>query len=96
METDEKTELLVIRACGISESEYAGIPKLLLTETTQSNLTDGILEFNFMIQGVKTGLKKKLEWDISVVYRMDTFPTGIKAIKVNARENADIAFLMNE
>jgi len=96
MEANEKINLLVIKACGISEAENAGIPKLLLTETTQNNLTDGILEFNFIIQSAGNGTKKKLEWDITTVYRMDILPQGIKAIKVNAAQNADIAFLLNE
>lgn len=95
MEVDKNSDLLVIKACGISEYENAGIPKLILTENPQNDLTDGILEFNFIIQGGEAGPKKKLEWDIAVVYRMDILPKGIKAIKVNAAQNADIAMLLN-
>ncbi len=95
MEADEQSHLLVIKACGISENENAGIPKLILTETPQENLTDGILEFNFIIEGGEAGPKQKLEWDIAIVYRMDVLPKGIKAIKVNAAQNADIAILLN-
>lgn len=95
MEVDKYTNLLVIKASGTSEHENIGIPKLVLTENSQNNLSDGILEFNFIIQGGESGQKKKLEWDIAVVYRMDILPKGIKAIKVNAVQNADIAMLLN-
>ena len=95
MEADGQSDLLVIKASGISENENAGIPKLILTEKPQNNLTDGILEFNFIIQGGEAGPKTKLEWDIAIVYRIDVLPKGIKAIKVNAAQNADIAILMN-
>ena len=88
-----EAELLMIKAFGSSKNERAGIPKLILIENTQNNLTDGILEFDFIVQGGESGLKKKLEWEISIVYRMDLLPVGIKAIKVNAAQNADIAFL---
>jgi hypothetical protein len=95
METDEKSNLLVIKASGISENDNVGIPKLILTGDKQDKLSSGILEFNFIIQGAETGPKKKMEWDIAVVYRMDILPKGIKAIKVNAAKNADIAMLLN-
>lgn len=95
METDELSNLLVIKACGISMNENAGIPLLVPTKNSHYQLSDGILEFNFIIQPADVGPEKKLEWDISVVYRMDFLPQGIKAIKVNAANNADIAFLMN-
>ena len=90
------SNLLMIKASGFSTNENPGIPKLIPSENHQNNLTDGILEFNFLIECSKAGPKKRLEWDISVVYRMDIFPKGIKAIKVNAAQNADIAFLLNE
>ncbi|MCF6342604.1 MAG: hypothetical protein L3J31_07355, partial [Bacteroidales bacterium] len=64
-------------------------------EDIAGELTDGILEFNFVIQTVEAVPAKKVEWDISVVYQMDLLPGGIKAIKVNAAQNADIALLLN-
>lgn len=95
METDDECKLLVVKASGISENDNAGIPKLVLTSNNQDKLTNGILEFNFIIQGASDEPKKKLEWDIAVVYRMDVLPQGIKAIKVNAEQNADIVILLN-
>ena len=91
---EETTNLLAIRACGISEDEKTGVPKLI--RTNNNNLTNGILEFDFIIQGGTGEPKIKLEWDISIVYRMDLLPKGIKAIKVNAAQNADIAILLND
>ncbi|RLD38502.1 MAG: hypothetical protein DRI89_14260 [Bacteroidetes bacterium] len=90
-----ESNLLVINASGSSENEHIGEPKLIPTKSKQTSLTDGILEFNFVIQGEESRSKKKLAWDISVVYRMDILPKGIKAIKVNAAQNADIAILLN-
>ena len=95
MATSELSDLLVITACGLSESENAGIPKLIFAKIPGNNLTDGILEFNFIIQNTGAGPKKKVEWDVSVVFRMDALPKGIKAIKINAAQNADIALLAN-
>ena len=95
METDELSNLLVINASGSSENESIGEPKLIIAENTKNELTDGILEFNFVIQRGEIGSKKKFVWNISVVYRMDYLPQGVKAIKVNAAENADIALLLN-
>jgi len=95
MEVHEDSDLLLIKASGISSNENVGVPKLILTERSKNNLTNGILEFNFIIQGSTDGPKKTLEWDIAVVYRMDILPKGIKAVKVNAVQNADIALLMN-
>ncbi len=95
LQINTEAGLLVINANGISENEHIGEPKLILTKSSQTKLTDGILEFNFVIQGGASRSRKKLAWNISVVYRMDILPQGIKAIKVNATQNADIAFLPN-
>jgi hypothetical protein len=91
---EETTNLLAIRACGISEHDKTGVPKLI--RRTDNNLTNGILEFDFIIQGDAGEPKTILEWDISIVYRMDLLPKGIKAVKVNAAQNADIAILPND
>lgn len=94
-QSDEQSDLLVINASGVSENENTGVPKLILTKDIGDVLTDGILEFNFVIQTDHNSSKNKLAWDVSVVYQMDVLPKGIKAIKVNAAHNADIAILLN-
>jgi hypothetical protein len=93
MERDGQGNLLLVQASGISNSENAGIPKLIPGKGLQ--LTNGILEFNFIVQGSETGSRKKLEWDVAVVFQMEKLPEGIKAIKVNAAQNADIVILTN-
>lgn len=95
LQADESSDLLMIKASGISENENVGIPKLVPVLNDKNFLTTGILEFNFFIQTDHLGIKNKLAWDISVVYQMDALPQGIKAIKVNAAHNADIALLLN-
>lgn len=94
-QSDEQSDLLVIKASGISANENIGVPKLVPVQSSVDVLTDGILEFNFIIQTGKLGSKNKLAWDVSVVYQMNILPKGIKAIKVNAAYNADIALLLN-
>ncbi|MCF6169863.1 MAG: hypothetical protein L3J31_08245 [Bacteroidales bacterium] len=94
-ESDEWGRLLIIKASGVSENGLTGVPVLLRTGDQDEELTDGILEFNFVIQKPANGLAKRIEWDIAVVYQMDLLPRGIKAIKVNAALNADIALLLN-
>ena len=95
VEVDDWGRLLLIQASGISENGHAGIPVLVPADTMAAGLTDGILELNFVIRVVEAVPSKRVEWDIAVVYQMDLLPSGIKAIKVNAAQNADIALLLN-
>ena len=95
MATDGQDNLLLIKASGSSNYENAGIPKLILRKNPKDKLTNGILEFNFIVQGSETGNRKKLEWDVAVVFQMEKLPEDIKAVKVNAAQNADIVILTN-
>ncbi len=94
-DADALGKLLVIRACGVSENENAGVPELVPATSSQQELENGILELNFVIRACAGDTKKKIEWEIALVIEVDKLPGEVKAIKVNAANNADIAVLLN-
>jgi hypothetical protein len=86
-------QLMLIEAKGVSEHEKPGIPKLVPVNKPGSNLEDGILELDFIIQPVDTEIKQSVRFEIKTVFEIGILQEELKGIKVNAAENADIALL---
>lgn len=93
VEKTEQEKLLLVRASGYSENEKLGVPLLIAKSEVKKQNYDGIMELDFIIKPAELLNRKRLEWDVDVVFDMNTFPAGTVGIKVKAAENADIVLL---
>lgn len=90
----ENSNLMMLHAKGYSQNERPGIPFLVLNSSNKEDSNDGLAEFDFMVTPSTTLEKKeKLEWEIKIVYNLDELPRNLKAVKICAAYNADIAML---
>ncbi|NOX85774.1 MAG: hypothetical protein GXO86_07395 [Chlorobi bacterium] len=88
-----ENRLLLIEAKGTSDFDQPGVPKLVLTNEIGTKSNRGILELDFVNQPVEQAKKEKLTFEIKVVIDMGKLPVGLKGIKVNTEENADIVLI---
>lgn len=93
VEKTQKKKLLLVRVSGYSENGKLGVPVLVPQLVEKKQKYDGIMELNFEIQPSELINRKRLEWDIDVVFDLNSFPANTVGIKVNAAENADIVLL---
>ncbi len=92
VEKMENSNLILLHVKGYSQNEQSGIPFLEINRTNDENLNTGLMELNFMVTPSTTFKKKeKLEWEIKTVYNLDELPKNLKAVKIIAAYNADIA-----
>ena len=94
--TMKNSNLMLLQVKGYSQNERPGIP-LLVSKSSKADLNNGLAEFDFMVTPSKTLEKKeKLEWEIKTVYNLDELPKNLKAVKISAKYNADIAMLVRK
>ena len=97
VETSDNSKIMLVHVKGYSLNERPGIPMLKLRSSNDAILNNGLVEFDFMATPSTTLEKKeRLEWEIKNVYNIDEFPKNLKAVKICAAYNADIAMLFRE
>ena len=90
------SRLMLLHVKGYSQNQRPGIPFLVLNSSSEDS-NNGLVEFNFMVTPSPTLQKKeKLEWEIKTVYNLNELPENLKAVKIIAAYNADIAILFRK
>ncbi len=84
---------MLIEAKGTSEFDQPGVPKLVPTTKIGTKTNGGLLELDFINQPVEQAKKENVLFEIKIVIDMGKLPEGLKGIKVNAKENADIVLI---
>ena len=85
--------LMLIEAKGTSDNDRPGVPKLVPTNKIGTKTNGGLLELDFINQPVEQAKREKVTFEIKVVIDMGKLPVGLKGIKINAEENADIVLI---
>lgn len=88
-----ENRLMLIVAKGNSDYDQRGVPKLVPKNKTGTTSNGGLLELDFINQPVEQAKREKLTFKIKIVMDMGKLPVGLKGIKVNAEENADIILI---
>lgn len=86
-----ENRLMLIEAKGVSENEQPGIPKLVPIKEIGERSGLGILELDFINQPVENAKRENVTFEIRTVIDLGKLPHDLKGVKVNAKENADIA-----
>ena len=87
------SRMMFLHVRGYSEEERPGVPSLVLKARDNGNIS-GLLEFDFIIHPLGDAHKEEhLEWEINEVLMVDDTQQDMKAIKVKAGNNADIALV---
>ena len=89
----EGRRMLLLHIRGYSERERPGIPSLVFSGNEKGDIS-GLLEFDFVIHPLANAQTEEyLEWEINEVLMLDDAQQDMKAIKVKAGNNADIALV---
>jgi len=88
-----ENRLMLIEARGTSDFERPGVPKLVPKNEKGTKSNERLLELDFINQPVEQAKKEKVTFEIKVVIDMGKLPAGLKGVKVNAEENADIVLI---
>ncbi|HDO27798.1 MAG TPA: hypothetical protein ENH02_06750 [Bacteroidetes bacterium] len=88
-----ESRLMLIEAKGISDFDQPGVPKLVPVFEIGAELNGGLLELDFINQPVEQAKRKKITFEIRIVIDLNKLSGGLKGIKVNAEENADIVLI---
>ena len=89
---EQATSLIAVKATGIAELKHLLKPVLVSSRDYDNPPDDGIYELDFIL-GSTGDEYTDVEMEVNVVFKMKNFPSWVKGIKVNARENSDIELL---
>jgi len=84
---------MLIETKGTSDYDQPGVPKLVFTNETGTISKGELLELDFINQPVEQAKKKNVLFEIKIVIDLGRLSGGIKGVKVNAEENADIVLI---
>lgn len=91
-EDEHAEQLLLITVKGVIGFKPHHQPRLIKVQTGEKNNTDGILDFNLVIDE-QAVLANETEIEVNLVIDKNELPKWVKAIRVNARDNFDIEML---
>ena len=86
-------KLIMVEAEGYSNDEHIGVPGLVKKSGLSDLPSDGILEFDLVIEPLEDKIRKILNWSTKIVFDINEFPGKLKGIKVNALNNSDIVLV---
>ena len=91
--TKEGSRLLFVHVTGYSERGKPGLP-VLIRKKGEEQENPELAEFDFMVcTREESSQEDHLEWEVNEVWYADSFNQELKAIKIIALENADIALV---